>query len=646
MHKKILIVEDEYIIAGVLKNILKSGRYEVCGIAISVKEAIDILDKVQPDFVLLDILLKGELSGIDLAYRLIEKEIPFIYISANSSQTILEEAKVTRPYGFVIKPFREKDVLSALDIAIYRHEHDLENGFRQNAVLQKKVAEILVSKAGWEEKILQMGKALQLSISYEFLSVEVRQGEGVRTYEIGFSRTGFDEYQVIRDAELMVISHRTPDQLEMSRTADKPDQLATWYTGEELHALPKQGFRRMLAEAFGFRSHLSLPVPLSGGKTCYFNFYSRQSYTYHAEHLVLCNRILPLLIRFLENLLQLGNSPVVPASPVQSAPAAAGPAEPDLFEGIIGKSQLLLNVLDKVMQVAAADSTVLILGESGTGKERIAERICALSPRRDKPFIKINCAALPLTLIDSALFGHEKGAFTGALDRRTGKFEQAHTGTIFLDEIGELPLEVQSKLLRVLQEKEIDRIGGNTPVKVDVRVIAATNRNLEKEVAEGRFRLDLYYRINVFPITLPPLRDRSEDIEVLSAYFLKVFSERTGKKVTGISPQVLKSMKTYPWPGNIRELENLIERNILLAGQGMITSMDLPEYPPQYGEVHAPRSASPTLLDNERDYILSVLKQCNGKIWGPGGAASVLNIPPTTLNSKLKKLGIHRKSWK
>ena len=647
MPKKILIVEDEYVIAGVLKNILRSGHYEVSGIAISVNEAIDMMNKAQPDFVLLDIHLKGELTGIDLAHHLIEKEIPFIYISANSSQSILEEAKVTRPYGFVIKPFREKDVLSALDIAVYRHEHDVENGFRQNAVLQKKVAEILISKAGWEEKILQMGKALQLCIPYEFLSVGLRKENGVGFYDIGFARTGFDEYQVVRDPELMVITNRKANELEMLKAADKPDQLATWYTGEELNALPKRSFKRVLADSYGFKSHLCLPLPLTGGKTGYFDFYSRRSHTYHAEHLVMCNRILPLFSSFMENMLQVENSPMAPALHHPSDKRASGDTgESEQFEGIIGRSQLLLNVLDKVMQVAAADSTVLILGESGTGKERIAERICALSRRSDKPFVKINCAALPLSLIDSALFGHEKGAFTDAHDRKTGKFEQAHTGTIFLDEIGELPLEVQSKLLRVLQEREVDRIGGNSPVKVDVRVIAATNRNLEKEVAEGRFRLDLYYRINVFPITLPPLRDRPEDIEVLSAYFLKVFNERTAKKVTGISTQVLKSMKAYHWPGNIRELENLMERNILLTGQGMITSMEFPGNLPHYAANEPPAPGGPTLLDNERAHILSVLKQCKGKIWGPGGAANVLNIPPTTLNSKMKKLGIHRNSWK
>ena len=295
------------------------------------------------------------------------------------------------------------------------------------------------------------------------------------------------------------------------------------------------------------------------------------------------------------------------------------------------------------MQVSRADSSVLILGESGTGKEKIAERIHSLSLRSAKPFIRINCAAMPASLIDSELFGHEKGAFTGAVERKPGRFEQAHTGTIFLDEIGELPLESQSKLLRVLQEKEVERIGGRVTIKTDVRIIAATNRNLEKEVAEGRFRLDLFYRINVFPIMMPPLRERKEDIPDLAAHFLKIYSRKTGKNVKGITPQVLENMKSYHWPGNIRELENLIERNVLLTRDDMISNMALPTQLKQPALPSPPlQQAVTTMRDGERAHILAALKKCNGKIWGEGGAASLLNIPPTTLNSKMKKLGITR----
>jgi transcriptional regulator with GAF, ATPase, and Fis domain len=303
---------------------------------------------------------------------------------------------------------------------------------------------------------------------------------------------------------------------------------------------------------------------------------------------------------------------------------------------------MLLNVFDEVMQVAPMDTSVLIQGESGTGKESIADAIRELSPRKNKPFIKINCATLPSTLIESELFGHEKGSFTGALEKRTGKFEQADGGTIFLDEVGEMSPDMQVKLLRVLQEQEIERIGGKAPIKINVRVVAATNRNLEKEVAEGRFRLDLYYRLNVFPITLPPLRARKEDIPLLTEHFINHYNKKTGKKITGTSDKVRQLLFNYTWPGNIRELQHLIERSVLMARKNVIEEIAIPEV------FRAPVIDNPTtgqtksIFENEKEYILSVLKKSKGKIWGAGGAAELLKIPPTTLASKMKKLGIKK----
>ena len=314
------------------------------------------------------------------------------------------------------------------------------------------------------------------------------------------------------------------------------------------------------------------------------------------------------------------------------------------FEGIIGNSHLLLNVFDQVTQVAPFDTAVLILGESGTGKERIADCIHNLSPRRGKAIVKVNCATLPATLIESELFGHEKGSFTGATDKRTGKFEQANGGTIFLDEIGEMPVDLQVKLLRVLQEKEVEPIGSRSSIKINVRVIAATNRNLEKEVAEGRFRLDLYYRLNVFPIELPPLRERIEDIPVLASHFINYYNRKAGKKITGLSDKVLKNMMAYHWPGNIRELENLIERSVLLAKGTIIEDIALPtKHAREYAGI-GENLQMKTIFENERDYIINILKKCKGRIWGAGGAAEILNVPPTTLRSKMKKLGIQKEN--
>jgi transcriptional regulator with GAF, ATPase, and Fis domain len=297
------------------------------------------------------------------------------------------------------------------------------------------------------------------------------------------------------------------------------------------------------------------------------------------------------------------------------------------------------------VQVAHVDSTVLILGETGTGKELIARAIHNLSSRKSRPLIKVNCAALPAQLIESELFGHEKGSFTGATDKRTGKFELANGSTIFLDEIGELPLELQAKLLRVLQEKEIERIGGEKSIRVDVRIIAATNRNLEKEVAEGKFRSDLYYRLNIYPIELPALRDRKDDIPLLAAFFLRKLSNKLGKKISGISPDVMEELISNDWPGNVRELEHTIERSMLLTNGKTITALHLSK-PVMIESVMGKGIFQPKkLTDNERELILQTLQHTRGKIRGTGGAAELLDILPTTLEARMKKLGI-RKEFK
>ena len=448
--EKILIVEDEFIVANDLKMILKKAGYNVIGIASSVAQARDIISTKKPDWVLLDIILKGDETGIDLAWELMEMEIPYLFISANTNQTTLEAVKKTQPYGFMVKPFREKDLLVMLDIARYRYN---------------------------------------------------------------------------------LVHH------------------------------------------------------------------------------------LPLEYETAKNTIQ--------------------------FDGIIGNSTALNEVLKKVSVVAPTDTSVLILGESGTGKEKIAHAIHENSDRKNKPIVIVNCAALPISLIESELFGHEKGAFTGANTRRIGKFEQADGGTVFLDEIGELPLDAQVKLLRVLQEKEIERIGGDKTIKVNVRIVTATNRNLEYEVAEGRFRLDLYYRLNVFPIELPPLRERKEDIKQLAEYFLKKFNAKTRKNIVGFSNTALQQLENYNWPGNIRELEHLIERSILIATGTEISNIELPvSIPPASTPSVAANGNLRSLEDMEREYILQALESCNGKVFGPGGAAEILKIPATSLYSKMKKYGI------
>jgi transcriptional regulator with GAF, ATPase, and Fis domain len=315
------------------------------------------------------------------------------------------------------------------------------------------------------------------------------------------------------------------------------------------------------------------------------------------------------------------------------------------FEEIVGRSPQVIAVLENVRRVAPTDASVLVFGETGTGKELIARAIHSASTRANKPLIKVNCAALPTGLVESELFGHERGAFSGAIARRIGKFELAHGGTIFLDEIGEVPLEVQVKLLRVLQEREFDRVGGGKPIKADVRIIAATNRDLAREVREGRFREDLYYRLNVFPIQLPPLRQRREDIPLLVQFLVGKFRARLGKPIEGVSASTVQRLIDYRWPGNVRELENVLERAAILS-PGPLIDID-PEMlpagtPATVDDAARERQPIVSLSAAERDHILCALKQSNWVIDGPNGAARVLDMHPNTLRSRLKKLGITR----
>ncbi|MDI9882346.1 sigma-54-dependent transcriptional regulator [Flectobacillus longus] len=446
---KILIVEDEFIVAYDLKLMLTKGGYLVTGIASSVERALQYIEEKKPDWVLIDIILKGNLTGIDLAQILHKRNIPFLFISANTNHSSLESAKKTQPYGFLVKPFRDKDLFVMLDIA--RHRYGIERGLI-----------------------------------------------------------------------------KTETQVELTSEVT----------------------------------------------------------------------------------------------------------------GLIGKSPFIKELSHKIQIVAPTPTSVLILGESGTGKEKVAKAIYTLSHRNKQPFITVNCAALPINLIESELFGHEKGAFTGANQRRIGKFEQAHGGTIFLDEIGEMPLEAQVKLLRVLQEKEFERIGSDTTLKVDIRVIAATNRNLEKEVSEGRFRLDLYYRLNVFPLELLPLHERKEDIEDLASYFLEKYGLLLGKKITSLSVSAQEKLQSYAWPGNIRELEHCIERAVLMANDTEINTIPIPELKTTHQVETDKPSAILTMEEMEKEHIINTLKASNGKVSGTGGAAELLGISAQTLYSKMKKHGI------
>jgi len=323
--------------------------------------------------------------------------------------------------------------------------------------------------------------------------------------------------------------------------------------------------------------------------------------------------------------------------------AAAADQVERTFERIIGSSAALESVLAQVEQVAPTDSTVLIEGETGTGKELIAHAIHNASQRCGRSFIKLNCAAIPLDLLESELFGHEKGAFTGAIAQKIGRFEMADKGTLFLDELGDIPPALQPKLLRVLQEQEFERLGSGRTHKVDVRLVAATNRNLDKMVARGQFRSDLYYRLNVFPILLPALRERREDIPSLVMHFVKIFSRRMGKQIDSIPSEMMAAFQWHSWPGNIRELQNLVERAVILSRDGVLPN---PLQKRQTSAIilssNAPSLSSMTWKDSDRALIVETLEQAGWIVGGPRGAATKLGLKRTTLLAKMRRLGISR----
>jgi DNA-binding NtrC family response regulator len=640
MKENILIVEDEFIVANDLRIMLQKAGYNVCGIAPSVAKALDLIKAKNPDWILLDIFLQGTKTGIDLAGQLSEMRIPFIYISANTNQAILEAAKATEPYGFLVKPFREKDLLVMLDIAMYRHEQSKKFNIQKIAGLPEQIEQIAAKADNREEKLKQVATVLQSMIPFDCLNISrnERQSDSEQAYLIKNSLNIFQVLTLNALLEAMGVSQRDYKSWKHAKVEAK----SHFYNNFDFRRLKMDSlWLKALGDQYKYQSALIFDLSLNDGYVYKLTLLSSGLESYNKLHLDLLQKNEASLITVIREILLKKDTEIKPLRPERPAyiPPAAGGSQHN-FNGIVGESPLLKAVFNKITIVAPDETSVLIMGESGTGKERIAHTIHKLSPRKNKPMITVNCAALPINLIESELFGHEKGAFTGATDKRTGKFEQADGSTIFLDEIGELPLEAQVKLLRVLQEKEIERLGGNYTKKVNVRIVAATNRNLEKEVAEGRFRLDLYYRLNVFPIELPSLRQRKEDIPVLANYFLGRFVKKTNRNVTGFSDEAMRALMSYDWPGNVRELEHLIERSLLLTTGLIIEDIDIPKTSSAKRYEQKEGFRVKTMEEMEREHILEILKFCNGKVSGEGGAAEMLNIPATTLSSKIKRLRI------
>ena len=649
MKKKVLIVEDEFIVANNLRQVLQRFGYEVSGIAASAEEAEAHIQSHRPDIVLLDIRLQGERSGIDIARKLKSENIAFIYLSANSNQQILEAAKRTDPYGFLVKPFRKKDLLIMLDIAWYRHMHSIETKTNQEGIIQQQIMDTSHESLDSQQKLLKLARILQPHLPFDLISSGLRPFHTAQYNDKGYLRIGFDEYQFIGEKELLTIAHLKRPALAVILANSHTDINATVYNpagGDEKPNVPS--IQKTLTETFQQQSYLVFPVTLSNGLSVHYFFYSRQRDIYTHYHIALLNRLRMCLTAVAEKMIY-GEDPAtsIPGEAGSPRRLPGGALHRPEFSPIIGNHHLLLAALDLAAQVAPYNTSVLILGESGTGKEKVAQAIHLLSPRKNGPFIKVNCAAIPTTLIESELFGHEKGAFTGAIEKRKGRFEQADAGTIFLDEIGELPLDMQVKILRVLQEREIEYVGGDAPVKINVRIIAATNRHLEKEVAVGNFRLDLYYRLNVFPITLPSLRERSSDIAGLATYFAEKFCREFNKPFTGIAASMMEAMMAYDWPGNIRELENVLEQSVVLNdGQSKLSLRrnltGSATEPDRKVDIKTLDDVKRVQRETEREYIISILKKTDGRIRGANGAAELLHIKPTTLESKMEKLNIKR----
>lgn len=637
---RILIVEDQFIEAYDLQLILEKAGYIITGIAASFKEAIEFIEKDSPDLVCLDIFIRGDETGIDLAKKLRGSGIGFVYISANSSKNVLNEAKKTNPYGFIVKPFREQDIITTLEIASYRHRHNAESMLEQTHTLQNNINTITNTFDNWENAFVQLGNVLQTYLPFDYIEcgpADTHEGYNVN----GLIRRNFRDYKIITPKELTNITKLSAEDLKNKKAAGPLYDKPMLYEGTSfIKECNSCVIKRSIAESFGIRSFFAQPI-MSQNRLYNFFFYSRQSECFTEDHLTLVSDIRPSLSK----LINLLHEPLIENKKQAIKKISKAPATKlsDTFEGIVGNSKNMLSVYDAITKVAPSDTSVLILGESGTGKEQVARCIHNLSLRKGKPFITINCGAIPANLAESLLFGHEKGSFTGATEKQLGKFELADNGTIFLDEIGEMPIDLQVKLLRVLQENEIERIGSNKPIKINARIIAATNKNLEDEVTSGKFRMDLYYRLHVFPIIIPPLRERKEDIVALASHFIHAYSNKLNKRPVVFSANVLEQIMSYNWPGNVRQLEHVIQRSIILADSDTIKEIQLPKNQEIKDSITGQEfyiDSIKTIQEMEREYIYYILKKCKGKVYGAGGAAELLDLPPSTLNSKMKKLGI------
>jgi chemotaxis protein methyltransferase CheR len=609
----ILIVEDEEIVSADIANKLRKLGYEVAGSTGTGEEAIEIARRQRPSLVLMDIRLAGPIDGIAAAEAIRQEfQVPVVFLTAHADKATIQRAKQAEAFGYILKPFDDREMHTQIEMALYKHAAERR--------LREIQARLAIFAAATFEGIIEIEAGRIVDCNAQFARILAYPETEMRGMEIANlispedrdrvmanihqERESKTEHGILRKdgARIIVEAHGRPlspgrritairditdrKKLEeaLQESHDKLEQQVAERTTELVVAMEKAEKRKQIAEN-----------ALSEIKKLKNQLEAERAY--------------------LQEEIQLANN----------------------HENIIGQSDGLKYVLYKAEQIAGSDTTVLVLGETGTGKELVARAIHGLSTRKNRALVKVNCAALPSNLIESELFGHEKGAYTGAQSRHLGRFEVANGGTLFLDEIGELPLDLQPKLLRVLQDGEFERLGSSSTIKVNVRIVAVTNRNLEEEVRKGHFREDLWYRLNVFPITMPPLRDRMDDIPLLVDFYVKKISKRMGKAIEIVPAGVMNALQDYHWPGNVRELENVLERAVIDSSGPKLRLVD------ELKKSSRGSSTSPKTLEAvEREHIIQTLVQAHWKVGGKNSAAEILGLDRSTLRARMRKLDIQK----
>ena len=645
----ILVVDDEPHVIRSVQDLLRL-EFEVLG-ATSTDQALALLCEKPVALVISDQRMPG-MTGVELLRQIQETHpqvVRMLLTGYADIKTVVDAINRGNVYRYVTKPWEPEEFQAAVRQGIRQHELLME---RQRLVKELtrerdrlrvllEVNNAVIAHLDLHELLGAIAGCLRRTFHHDYTSLALydEKAGGLRVHALDFA-TGTGLIQ----KGLLVPLADAPVGLAFERR--QPMR----FSRQDLEKYPSEPVRLLLAE--GVQSFCCVPLITPGRTLGTVSVASRRENAFSAEDADLLGQVGHQIASAVANAVafreiadlkdQLAKEKLYLEEEIRTE---------HNFEEIVGDSPALQRVLEEVAIVAPTGSACLIQGETGTGKELIARALHNRSGRRERTFVKVNCAAIPMGLLESELFGHEKGAFTGAIAQKIGRFELAHRGTLFLDEVGDIPAELQPKLLRVLQEQEFERLGSTKTIKVDVRLVAATNRDLAKMVAEREFRSDLYYRLNVFPITLPPLRERREDIPLLVRYFAQKAARRMSKRIETISADVMAALCRYPWPGNIRELENFIERAVILS-RGATLHVPLAELklPAESAEpLPAPAAPPPppatggtTLEAAERDLILRALRDANWKVGGPKGAAARLGISRTTLHSKMRRFGISR----